>query len=167
MAKTRLNQFLQRIYYTPGLPTYLGSLKRLHDAASNKFTRKISKSDVEKYLLSQDVYTLHKVARKKLRNQPKVHVTSANFQWSIDIVVMQHLKKENSGFAFILTVIDVFSKFGYAEPLKTKNGPDTNCCFFKYTRACQSKKAHCCGKRFRSVILFFPNFFSAECDIQF
>ena len=38
-----------------------------------------------------------------------------------DLVIMDSLSKENNGFKYILTVIDVLSKYAW-EPLKTKSG---------------------------------------------
>ena len=35
---------------------------------------------------------------------------------------MRKLSSENAGFKYILMIIDVFSKFGWVAPLKTKSG---------------------------------------------
>ena len=42
--------------------------------------------------------------------------------WSADLVDMRQYGKQNEGFNYILTVIDVFSKFGWAIPLKIETG---------------------------------------------
>ena len=41
-----------------------------------------------------------------------------------DLVDMQSFSKNNKGFKYILIIIDVFSKYGWAIPLKTKTGPE-------------------------------------------
>ena len=41
----------------------------------------------------------------------------------MDLVEVQTLKKFNQGVKYILTVIDLFSKFAFARPLKNKSGP--------------------------------------------
>lgn len=41
--------------------------------------------------------------------------------WQSDLADLSNLSKHNSGFKFVLTVIDVFSKFAFAIPLKTKS----------------------------------------------
>ena len=62
---------------------------------------------------------LHKrVVRKFPRRQ--VNVSGVNNTWSIDLVDMQKLAKENKGFKYILTCIDVLSKFAWVVPLKNK-----------------------------------------------
>jgi hypothetical protein len=42
--------------------------------------------------------------------------------WAVDLIDMQHYAKDNDNFRFILTVIDVFSKFGWMRALKNKTG---------------------------------------------
>ena len=44
--------------------------------------------------------------------------------WGIDLVEMQQYAEYNDGFRYILTVIDVFSKYTWARPLKTKTGAE-------------------------------------------
>lgn len=46
-----------------------------------------------------------------------------NRQWQSDLVDMQSYKHKNGGYAYILTAIDVFSRFARAVPLKTKAFP--------------------------------------------
>ena len=66
---------------------------------------------------------LHKPVR---RNFPKrfVFVRNVDDIWGSDLIELQKLSKENSGNRYILTVLDVFSKYGYAVPLKTKTGKE-------------------------------------------
>jgi len=42
--------------------------------------------------------------------------------WAADLVEMQAVSKFNRGFRYLLTVIDVFSKYGWMLPLKDKAG---------------------------------------------
>jgi hypothetical protein len=42
---------------------------------------------------------------------------------------MQQLKYQNSHYRYILTVIDVFSKFGFAVPIKSKEANQTKAAF--------------------------------------
>lgn len=69
------------------------------------------------------VEELHKPAR---RNYPrrKFDVRGLDESWQADLVEMQEYAKENKGYRYMLTVIDVFSKFAWAVPLKSKTGED-------------------------------------------
>ena len=58
------------------------------------------------------------------KNFPKryVFVRNAGEIYGADLVDMRALSKENDGFKYILMVIDIFSKFGWAVPIKFKTG---------------------------------------------
>ena len=64
---------------------------------------------------------LHKPVRK---NFPKRHVFVRHVDdvWGADLVDMKKLANQNDDFKYILMAIDVFSKFGWALPLKFKSG---------------------------------------------
>jgi len=51
-----------------------------------------------------------------------VYVNGIDKIWAADLVDMQSFPKFNSGVKYLLTVIDVFSKFGWMFPLKDKTG---------------------------------------------
>lgn len=64
-------------------------------------------------------YTLHRQRKINfLRN--KVIAEQLNEQFQADIVDMQSFAKSNDGFKYILTVVDVLSKYAFAVPIKTK-----------------------------------------------
>ena len=45
-------------------------------------------------------------------------------QWQLDLVDMWSMEKFNDGYRFLLVCVDVFSKYAWVVPLKTKTGPD-------------------------------------------
>ena len=44
--------------------------------------------------------------------------------WATDLIDMQALSKDNNGIKYLLTVIEIFSKFVWIVPLKRKTGQD-------------------------------------------
>ena len=44
--------------------------------------------------------------------------------WQADLVEMQPYARENKGYRYLLIIIDVFSKFPWAVPVKSKSGID-------------------------------------------
>ena len=52
----------------------------------------------------------------------KVYVNGIDEVWNADLVEMQAFSKFNRGVRYLLTVIDVFSKYGWMLPLKDKTG---------------------------------------------
>jgi len=64
---------------------------------------------------------LHKPVVKKFRKR-KVYVKGIEEIFAADLVDMQAFSKFNNGVKYLLTVIDVFSRYGWMVPLKTKTG---------------------------------------------
>ena len=54
-----------------------------------------------------------------------VHSTAVDEIWTADVVDMQRYASVNKGYKYILVVIDVFSRYAFARPLKTKSGFNT------------------------------------------
>lgn len=109
-----MNDRLSRIYYDTKHPAGFGSAVSLAKATSYPL------KTVKEWLRSQDAYTLHAPVRKKfLRNYYKV--SSIDDTWQADLCDMRFLAKENEGIHYILTVIDILSKYAWAVPLKDKS----------------------------------------------
>ena len=51
--------------------------------------------------------------------------------WNADLVEMSPYSRSNSGYKYVLTVIDVLSKYGWIVPLKTKTGKEVTMAFQK------------------------------------
>lgn len=69
----------------------------------------------------QIVEELHRGARKNFKRRRTV-IKGYNETFQADLVEMIPYSKENKNFKYILTVIDTFSKFAWAFPIKTKTG---------------------------------------------
>ena len=103
---------LSLIYYDLARVGSLGGIGSLESA---------SKRSARKWLFTQDTYSLHKPTRRRFPRR-RVIVSGIDDQWQADLVDLSSLKKENKNCKYLLTCIDVFSKFAWIEPLKDKNG---------------------------------------------
>ena len=106
----------KEIYYKVNEPGSYGgveSLSRVHPG--------IKKTTIQKWLESQDTYTIHKPVKRKFRRR-KVITGGMNHQFQADLVDLQKLKRWNNKTTFLLTCIDVFTKYAYVIPLKDKTG---------------------------------------------
>ena len=72
---------------------------------------------VKTWLQSKDTYTLHKPVRYNFPRN-RVIVTEFDGQRQADLVDISSLARFNKGYKFLLTCIDVFSKFAWVVPLK-------------------------------------------------
>jgi len=109
------DEILKKLYYDP----------KTGFCGINELVRKSGKSkeEVIKFLNSQDVFTLHKPLRKKFPRR-KVYVHDIDQQWQADLVEMIPYHKENDGYRYLLTVIDIFSKYAWGIPIKFKNADE-------------------------------------------
>ena len=71
----------------------------------------------------QDVYTLHKPARRRYKKS-RVIVPRIDAQFQADLVNLQNLSRYNKGYKYLLTCVDIFSKYAFVLPLKTKKGQE-------------------------------------------
>lgn len=69
------------------------------------------------------VKELHRPARRNYQRR-HVKILGLDETWQADLVDMQEYARENKGYKYLLTVIDIFSKFSWALPLKSKRGKD-------------------------------------------
>lgn len=89
----------------------------------------------------QVVNELHKPARKNFRRR-RIIIKGLDDLWQADLAEMGNYVKDNLNFRYILVVIDCFSKFVWAKPLKNKTGPEVTTAmatiFKESKRTCQS-----------------------------
>lgn len=117
-----MNEQLHSIFYNPEHPAGFASIQKL--AKSSGYSEK----KVKKWLESQPTYTLHRPARKKYATRPYI-VHDIDEQWQADLADMSSIANENRGHNFILTVIDIFSRYAWARPLKNKSGKEVAAAF--------------------------------------
>lgn len=115
-----MEEVLRSIYYDPKHPGAFSSAYNLYRYAK-EIDKSITLSEVKTWLKGELTYTLHKQARKNFARNPII-VSRIDEQWEADIVDMQEFRYKNRGYKYILTIIDCFSKYAFAVPLKNKSG---------------------------------------------
>ena len=108
---------LHAIYYDPTHPGAYGGINALHCQVIGV----LNKKQVKDWLSGQDTYTLHKPIRRKF-NRRRVLVGRIDQQWQADLVDLQSVLKNNDGYKYLLTCIDVISKYAWVVPIKNKAG---------------------------------------------
>ena len=104
---------LREAYFNAENPAAYGGVKRLAK------TTGVPLKDTKQWLKSQRTYTLHKPARRRYPTRKYV-TRGLDSQWQADLVEMIPYEKENQGYRYLLTVIDMFSRYAWALPLKRK-----------------------------------------------
>ncbi|GIY45648.1 uncharacterized transposon-derived protein F54H12.3 [Caerostris darwini] len=108
---------LEKFYKNPEKPASFGGINALRRAVGNQVKTK----DIKQWLETKDSYTLHKPARRNFKKN-RVIVGGIDEQFQADLLDLQSIKQFNNGYKFLLTCIDVFSKYAWAISLKDKTG---------------------------------------------
>ena len=127
----------QDVYFDPGQPGSYGGVRGLQkaltkrvnsDENSNTKSNKRSEkkkpptiSELARWLQTENAYTLHKQVKRKFRRR-KVVVGGICQQFEMDLVDIRSLK--NRPYNYLLTCVDVFSKFAWVVPVRRKTGDE-------------------------------------------
>ena len=117
----RINALLKLIYTDLRHPASFSSPYTLFRATKQKNPNILYK-DVESWLETQPVYTKYRRIKVKYPHR-KVLSRGLRYQYQADLVNYSVLKRDNHSFTFLLTIIDIFSRFALAIPIKSKKGP--------------------------------------------
>ena len=117
-AHAAMNEILEELYLSAAKPSSLGGINRLWKEARKQIPG-LKKEDTKKFLHTQYPYTRHRPARRKLLKR-KVIASNINDVYQLHLVDMQKFAEFNNGVKYILTMIDCFSLYAFAVPLKSK-----------------------------------------------
>lgn len=132
-----MNRKLSSIYYNPSDPASFAGSSNLIKSVQGKYTAQA----VRKWLTAQDAYTMHKPRRKKFPRN-KYRVSNIDDLHQADLNDMRSLSRYNDGYKYILTIIDVFSRYAWAVPLIDKKPSTIISAFNKVFNESKRKPLH-------------------------
>jgi hypothetical protein len=118
---------MEDIYYDVKRPGSFGGVRLLANAG------KFSVQETKHWLSGIDAYTLHKPYRLRFRRR-RTFAKGIDDLWQADLVDLTSLAMHNDNYKFLLVVIDVFSRYGYCVPLKSKSGATLTAAFSTLVR---------------------------------
>lgn len=134
------------LYYNTAEPGSFSGLNSFINAYKNKHRlKRIPKKlrdQIKSWFLNQDTYTLHKPKRKNYKRN-RIYAMGIDDTWQADLVDVSKIDDENDEYKYILTCIDVFSKFAWAIPLKNKSTRPVISAFTTIFKDRVPKKLHC------------------------
>ena len=116
-----MDEALKKLYYAPGDSGSYGGIERLYRRAKETRVPHVTRDAVRDFLGKQQAYTLHRPARRHFPRN-RTYVGKIDQQWQADLADMVGLQRDNDRQRYILTVIDVFSKFAWATAVPNKDG---------------------------------------------
>lgn len=114
---------LRNIFYNIKSAGFFGTPRKVQQQLNKVDRKKFTKQKIAEWIAEQDVATLHK--------QHKIDAIDA--LWELDLCNMVSFAASNDGYKYILTVIDVFSKYAFAQPVKNKSAQEIFNAFRKIT----------------------------------
>ena len=124
-----MDKLLDSIYYNTSSPACFAGINAVYREAK-KHDPNLQREAVKEYLERQHAYTSHKPIRKKFKRN-KIVAYCIDSHWQADLCDMQKLAKYNEGYRYILTCVDVLSKFAWGIPIKDKKPATTRDAFMK------------------------------------
>lgn len=113
-------QLLRSHYYDFSLPEGFGTRRKLQQALKRKIAEaKVKK--IDQFLARDKIYTLFKPRPKQTAVKRQLIEVSLFHELSADLMDLGSLRTYNSNYAWILVVIDNFSKFLVLKKLKKKD----------------------------------------------
>lgn len=120
IVKKRISEILEKAYYDPKSVGSFGGVKRLLESIKTSHPD-ISVEEIRKWLRGSESYINHRPARRRFHRR-RIIVGEINQQWGMDLIDVQKLARHNDGKKYILTAVDVLSKYAYAIPIQNKTG---------------------------------------------
>lgn len=113
---------MEEIYYNSKAP---GSYSGEH--SFRRYARS-SRRAIVQFLREQPAYTLHRSSRKKFRRR-RTFAKGIDDLFQADLTDLTSLSSHNDSYRYLLTCIDVFSRFAWAVPLRTKSAREVTSAF--------------------------------------
>lgn len=117
---------LKNIYYNLGKNgAYSGNPAILVRVFKEKYPQeKINIQDAQSFLNKQESYSLHRNAKRYFARN-LVYVPGPDVQWCCDLADFKPFTRKNRGYRYILVVLDCFTRYAYAQGLKTKKSSES------------------------------------------
>ena len=113
---------MESVYCDPRHPGSFTSVANLQRYAG------VDRSEAERFLSSRDAYTMHRPTRVRFPRR-RTYAKGIDDLFQIDLIDLGSLSAYNSGYRYVLMCIDVFSKYAWGVPLKTKTGREVAAAF--------------------------------------
>ena len=130
-----MNQTTFDQLYHSDQPFSYGGKKHIRDNNNN-----ISKKEIEEFLSKNDIYSRYRQYRKPHKYSP-IYVYKRRELFQADLVSFTNPQyvEANEGFKYLLTVIDVFSKYAWGFPLRDKTCESSMSSFAELLSRCGEK----------------------------
>ena len=119
MSSLNYEDYLRKIWHDPKHAAAFTGSDKLYKIVKQEGKIKIGRHKIKQWLQDQDSYSLSRNIVHRFRRSRYV-VDTIDSLWEMDLAQLDNIQSFNSGFKFLLFVIDCFSKFLWIQPIKDK-----------------------------------------------
>jgi hypothetical protein len=119
--KKNIGEYLESIYYDPLHAGSYSGLQKFWTTIKEDNHYNLRYKQVSDWLKKQESYVRHQQPPKVYPRQ-KILMSSMDEQWDGDLLSMLQFAKKNNGYKYLAVFIDIFSRYIWVEPMKTKKG---------------------------------------------
>lgn len=124
MRRKRIDTLLKKRYLNAKYPASYAGAYAFYDNLPDNLKKRTTRYKTLKVLQHIKTYCQNRPAPRRFKRRPIV-VHGIDSQWAIDLADIPKLAKENRNVRFLFMCIDIFSKFGWIVPMKTKTAAET------------------------------------------
>ena len=116
-----IDNYLNKVYYDLGSPPSYAGVEKLWNHIRKDGTRPggVNKDLLALWLDDQNTHNIFKTPKTNFPTE-KIVVEYPDQQWEGDIMIIDH-PKQNKGFRYLICFIDLFTRYLWVRPLKTKS----------------------------------------------
>jgi hypothetical protein len=112
-------QFLESVYFDTLHPGSYSGIVKLWQAVKADNPHNLHYKDVKEWLEKQESYSRHKQVKERFPRQKNL-MSHVDEQWDADLMDMSKFSRKNRGYKFLAVFIDIFSRYLWVEPMKSK-----------------------------------------------
>ena len=112
-------KYLEQIYFNPEHPASFEGPKRLYESVKKEGRYKISHGQIKRWIQKQESYSRNKGVKRQFE-RGRIIVAGIDDQFDADLASLSVYADENDGYKYLLVLIDIFSCYGWVEPIKDK-----------------------------------------------
>jgi hypothetical protein len=101
-------------------------------------TYKITKKEIDKVIKEESTHQIHNQQKINPNDYNQITAKKIGF-FQMDICDLSSYKSHNNGYRYILILVDIVSRYGFMEPMKTKSASEVYQAFMKIHYACETE----------------------------
>jgi hypothetical protein len=122
-GKEFIDKYLNSLYYDPLHPGSYSGINKFWNSIKVDNEYKLTHGEVKDWLKTQEGYVRHR-APPRIFPRQKILMSSLDEMWDSDLMDLQKYGRKNNGYRYLAVFIDIFSRYIWVEPMKTKQSDE-------------------------------------------